>query len=126
MSVTVEVDNQPQYNPHTGVASFQFRSYNFMKQFIKDMDYMLNAEIGTVNSHLSRLEFILARHARFVNTHGGWTVDGWHRRGSLMDQATGQPTLSSETEGHLIKLVPTNISAEDEDEHSQTLFSFTM
>ena len=126
LSVTVEVDNQPQYNPHTGVASFQFRSYNFMKQFIKDMDYMLNAEIGTINSHLSRLEFILARHARFVNTHGGWTVDGWHRRGSLMDQATGQPTLSSETEGHLIKLVPTNISAEDEDECSQTLFSFIM
>ena len=48
-----------------------------------------------------------------VNANGGWTVLGWHRRGVVTGN-DGNLELNSETEGHLVRVEPSNLATTKE------------
>ena len=123
LCVTVEVLDQPQHNEKSGVATFEFRSFQFMKQVIRGYEGMLDAEFGEIKEKQRKLEVALEEHADWVNNHGGWTVDGWHRRGTRSDKS-GETYWSVDAPGHLIKLHPTNIMDDDREAHENTLFNY--
>ena len=105
-SVNVEIKNQRSYNAQTGIASFVFRSYNFTKLLLQDIDSFCRLDLQEMQTHRMPLRKAMQKIVSHVNNNGGWTVIGWHRKGIVtVDGITEENT---NTKGHIIRLEPTN------------------
>lgn len=103
-SCYIDVQDQPDYNSVTHVASFKFRSYRFTQLLLADpVNFALSAKLNIYDGLLRKSADLLAH---YVNSHGGWTVIGWHRRG-VTTSTNGETELNQRTLGHLVRLEPT-------------------
>ena len=110
VSCHVSIMDCPQYNSRTGIASFQsFRSMRFTELILED---------PVTFGDLSPLDMVAVQYelrdvaeglVNYVNTHGGWTVVGWHRQGVITGGQDGSDfQVNMATAGHLVLLKPTD------------------
>ncbi len=107
VSVTVQIENQHEYDAVTGVATFDsFRSFRLTKLFM-DVPAFRAIDDHTLLSFTSKLRQTVRSIQDYVNAHGGWTVIGWHRRGIVQNHNDGTAEVNSYTRGHLVRIEPT-------------------
>lgn len=116
LQVDVEVNGQHEYNSETGRATFTFRSWRFTEFVIHNFPAFSRLDPAVMLQHTEAIDDALDRLCVLINANNGWTVIGWHKRGVLdrSNDSGGQPELASDTEGHLVKLVPTNFPQDQE------------
>jgi len=108
LEYTVELMDQKEYNP-TGTALFPCtRSYKFSKLFFKNIDSVAALPEDTIRSCLRQFRKKIDSMVNYINTHGGWTCVGWHRQGQIHDQSSDEMLESSKTDGHIVRLEPSN------------------
>ena len=110
LQVDVEVNNQHQYSPETGRATFTFRSWKFTEFVISNAAVFSRLDPMDMLQHMQAIDDALDQLSDLINDNNGWTVIGWHKRGVLdrSNESGGQLELASDTEGHLVRLFPTN------------------
>ena len=111
LAALVQIDNQPQYDPDNGVAAFHFRSYT-LTELLVDLASLANDDYEQLRSHDNAIRAAARNIAAHVNQHGGWTVYGWHRRGVVNAIEDNVYDLAANTEGHLVRIEPTNQNPE--------------
>ena len=109
LQLDVEVNNQHGYNPETGRATFTFRSWKFTEFVIHNSGVFSRLDPMDMVQHVQDIDDALDRLSVLINANNGWTVIGWHKRG-VVDRSneSGQMELAVDTEGHLVRLFPTN------------------
>jgi hypothetical protein len=121
----VVVSDTPQYD-RDGALFDRFRSFRFSKLFFRDIN-ATSSKVASFTSEEFHYNNNLVRRAvanlvGIVNSNGGWTVAGWHRRGQIAD---GEDyILSAQTKGHLVLLAPSNPLACDLPAFTNALISF--
>ena len=106
----VTVRDCPTYDSATQQADFfDFKSFRTSEIFFDDFGSisMISEELSEhLNSEIirPRIHAMVA----YVNSHGGWTIAGWHRRGIVENSETGESYVSTTTMGHLTLLYPSN------------------
>lgn len=105
---TVIIENAVTWDMDTKIAIFSdFQSYRFSKLFFEDLNEMSSLEKPGQGIYCDNYRARINNMVRYINANGGWTIQGWHRRG----QQGADPDdliLSETTQGHLILLVPTD------------------
>ena len=104
VQVHVQVCDQYNYESQGGVATFlQHRSFDLTKQLV-DIGAFRSVDVSSMSRHTQSL-----RQARkpYVNSNGGWTLIGWHRRGVSTSNSDGSVDVCSYTQGHIVRLEPT-------------------
>ena len=94
-----------------------FRSWMLTQMFVPGINFASKLEDFVENN-----EVVLRRAIRevmiHVNTHGGWDVVGWMRRGVQVDAAEkekkggGEEVAADDVSPHIIRLKPTLLSSE--------------
>lgn len=108
-SVEVEILDQPGYN-ETGIACFTFRSFHLTSLFVTSIEKFCAIDPNLMDNLTDRIRPHVQLIQDYVNTHGGWTAIGWHRRGLLPSNEDYGTEMNMHTDGHLIRLEPTNAS----------------
>ena len=109
LEVDVEVKNTPSYDAATKIATFpRFTSLRFTSLFFHDIKDISGRHEQDLTRLIPTVETNIPLIVNYINSHGGWRVCGWHRRGIATDNGSGENILSSRTTGHLILLEPVN------------------
>lgn len=106
LKVMVEILDQPQYESETGLATFSFQSYAFTDLMI-DVQSLSTLDCEQMRNHDLAIRRAVSGIQTYINAHGGWTVIGWHRRGTVTTMDESGVELNSYTQGHLVRLEPT-------------------
>lgn len=124
LQACTEVLNQPEYNSSTGIASFNLRSYKLMSTFV-DISTLANLDYSIVRDHEQKVRQTVSSIQETVNSKGGWTVIGWHRRGVVTALEDGTFELNADTSGHLVRVEPTCVTPEFTKQIQNMRYSFT-
>ena len=71
---------------------------------------MATLDHHNLGTHENIIEEKLIEMAEFVNDNGGWTVMGWHRRGTTNMGPNNVPVVTLQTLGHLMRIFPTSLA----------------
>ncbi len=107
VEVHVQVRDQYNYENQGGVATFlAHRSFDLTKQLV-DIGAFRSVDVSTMTRHNRALRRVCNSVAAHVNSNGGLTLVGWHRRGVSQVNADGSVDVCSMTQGHIVRLEPT-------------------
>lgn len=109
IQVEVDVEDQPRYNFNSDTASFTFRSFHLTELFIANISDFAILDYGIMKTQTNQIRRAVSALSDYVNSHGGWTVIGWHRRG-LVSTEEGASDLNNNTPGHIVRIEPTDLS----------------
>lgn len=106
----VEVMDCPLYDNAIHVATFwSFRSLRFSHLFFNSLEDISSKGEDIHDEINQNLRNSMTELVNYINNRNGWTLFGWHRRGSeLLDN--GETRASVKTKGHLVYLMPTNMA----------------
>ena len=85
---------------------------------------MATLDYHNLGAYENIIEEKLIEMAELVNNNGGWTVMGWHRRGTTNMGPNNEPVLALQTLGHLIRIFPTDLPDEKKDDYLATRFTY--
>lgn len=130
LSIDLEVEDCPDYDVGGSGAYFEsFRSMRFSEMCFQDINTMsillAHANPEDMFFHRNDVRNGVKRLVAFVNDNGGFTVGGWHRRGTLQDADNGDEYVSTETPGHITLLAPTDPKIVLSDEFKRKQISST-
>ena len=125
LRVGVDVLNQPLYDAKKGIAQFEHRSWKFTQEVIANLREMATLDYHNLGTYENIIEEKLIEMAEFVNGNGGWTVMGWHRRGTTSMGPNNEPVVALQTIGHLIRIFPTSLADEKKDAYLATRFTYS-
>ena len=125
LRVGVDVHNQSQYDASKGVAEFEHRSWKFTQTVIRNIREMSNLDFNNLGKYENIIEDQLTAMAEFINENGGWTVMGWHRRGTTNTGSNNEPVIALSTKGHLVRIEPTNVPDEKKEDYLATKFTYS-
>ena len=123
LCVGVDVLNQPLCDAKKGIAQFEHRSWKFTQEVIANLREMATLDCHNLGTHENIIEEKLIEMAEFVNDNGGWTVMGWHRRGTTNMGPNNEPVVTLQTLGHLMRIFPTSLADEKKDDYLATRFT---
>jgi len=113
----VVVRNTLQYSESSNTAKFErFTSFRFTTLFFNNIVGLSSMHDSVIRGMYNQIQESVLAMVHFVNINGGWSVTGWHKRGVITDDGTGDQILSIRTAGHLILLQPTDMSILDRPE----------
>ena len=124
LRVGVDVLQQPDYDASKGIAQFEHRSWMFTQEVIRNLREMATLDYGNLWKYEGIIKDQLTAMATLVNENGGWTVMGWHRRGTVSTGTNSEPVLSLSTRGHLTRITPTNLPDDKQEEYASTCFHY--
>ena len=101
-----------------GTASFSdFRSWRFSNFFFDSFASLENQNQDDFESFQSDMRREIKSMVAHVNTNGGWTIIGWHRRGVYGTAGEeSEEMLANDTAGHISCLKPTKATAIENNE----------
>jgi len=88
----------------------QFRSWKFSNFFFRSPSYMANHEGDDFVKQQGAFRKVAKDIVETINNGSGWTVIGWHRRGTKSSADEADEVLSHTTAGHISCLVPTDLA----------------
>ena len=92
-----------------GTAGFaDFRSWKFSNLFFHSPSYMSTHEGDDFEEQQSAIRKTVKAIIEKINDAGGWTIIGWHRRGTKSTADDAEEVLANRTAGHISCLMPTN------------------
>lgn len=108
VTANITVLNAPSYDTETSRAFFPaFRSLRFATLFFDNISSLSTQPPENVGPLRNTIRLRISAMVAHINTHGGWTVCGWHRRGISHNQSEdGDIVESTNTVGHLTYLQP--------------------
>ena len=117
----VEIQDCPQYGTGGTALFLNFRSNRTTVIFFEEWGKftMLPEEV------IERINVTIRAQIRvlvnIINRNGGWTIAGWHRRGIIEDEDTGELQISTKTKGHLTLLIPSNPAVLETNEYKDNI-----
>lgn len=104
----VTVHDCPLYERNTQTAVFwKFRSLRFSKIFFQSLDELSTKDDDTLETMHSIIRNRIPLLVQHINNAHGWTIIGWHRRGTVRQQ-NDEILIANKTKGHLVYLMPTD------------------
>ena len=125
LSIGVDVLNQPSHDATSTMAQFQHRSWKFTSEVVGNLRELATLDYHNMGEHESEMEHKLDAMATLANANGGWTVMGWHRRGTTNNGPNNEAVLAFHTRGHLIRIHPTNLPQDKNEEYNSTRYIYT-
>ena len=92
-----------------GTAGFaDFRSWRFSNLFFHSPSYMSTHEGDDFEEQQHGIRRTVKEIVKTINAADGWTIIGWHRRGTKSSADDAEEVLANRTAGHISCLMPTN------------------
>ena len=100
-----------------GTAGFpDFRSWKFSKLSVPFASHMSTHEIDDFEEQQTDIRKSVKAMVAHINSRGGWTVIGWHRRGTKHTSDEAEEVLANKTAGHISYLMPTDLDDLDHED----------
>ena len=111
MDIRVKFSVPPSFDESGEIAVPNVRSWRLTKLLVVVPNAPQMSELGCHRPKLALFRNAVSLMNHYVNRHGGWTVVGWHRRGSVVDHSSTENTdqvANMEQRLHISYLYPSN------------------